>query len=198
MDVIYALVDGARIQPQESGQRAICPGCRAEVLGKCGTINVHHWAHLTSEDCDQWSEPETPWHKMWKSCFPPECAEVVVGNHRADILAPCGWVIELQHSTISADEIIERERFYKRMIWIVDAEPFKENFHLRPKDENYATFRWRWSRKTWQYARCPIYLHFWPATLFRIKKLYDLGGWGRFVSATELVERATGEFYVQE
>ena len=42
-------------------------------------------------------------------------------KHIADIKTPGGFVVEVQHSPIAAHEVLSRERYYKNMIWIVDA-----------------------------------------------------------------------------
>ena len=91
-------------------------------MAKCGEIVSWHWAHI-SKDCDPWSEPESEWHRGWKQLFPAQMQEVVVGAHRADVLTNRG-VIEFQHSTISPQEIKERESFYGKMVWVVDARSF--------------------------------------------------------------------------
>ncbi len=44
-----------------------------------------------------------------------------MGLHRADIRNPEGTVIELQHSSISTDDVALREEFYGEMVWIFDA-----------------------------------------------------------------------------
>jgi len=95
------------------------------VIAKCGDLVVHHWAHRAA-DCDPWSEPETPWHREWKSHAPQHRQEVVIGRHRADVVAPNGVVVEIQHSNIAGGEVRERERFYKRMLWIFDAREASE------------------------------------------------------------------------
>ncbi len=140
-----------------------CPVCGGDVLAKCGTTNVWHWAHRAA-DCDPWSEPETEWHREWKSNFPPECQEVVIGNHRADVCVG-GVVVEFQHSPISAEEIREREAFYGNMMWVVDASAFGLNLDLRRKlgtalSDTYRTFRWKWPRRSWGAAFRPLYLDF--------------------------------------
>lgn len=112
--------DGTVIEAASSGERALCPACHGEVLAKCGDLIVNHWAHR-ARDCDPWSEPETEWHREWKSYAPIHRQEVVIGAHRADIVAANGVVVEIQHSNISGEEIRERERFYKRLLWIFDA-----------------------------------------------------------------------------
>lgn len=107
---------------------ATCPLCDTPVIGKCGTVNIWHWAHRTA-DCDTWSEPMSPWHLSWQELAPKERREVVIGNHRADIVTPRGVVVEIQRSQISPEQIAERERHYVAMVWIFDAtsaatEPF--------------------------------------------------------------------------
>lgn len=101
--------------------RASCPACQAAVRAKCGAVTSWHWAHVAGADCDTFSEPMTAWHREWQETVPEDCREVVLGPHRADILAPLGVVVELQHSTISVEDIEKREAFYDRMIWVFDA-----------------------------------------------------------------------------
>lgn len=155
----YACKDnGVRIEPTP-GARATCPSCKSTVIAKCGSINVWHWAHEADADCDRWSEPETVWHRSWKACFSPSEQEVVMGPHRADICTRSGRVIELQHSTISAEEIRERESFYGHgMVWVIDASPFQDNLTLRRLHGD-TRFSWRWFRKSWLAAKRPVYIH---------------------------------------
>jgi hypothetical protein len=74
----------------------------------------------------------------WKKLFGKENCEVVIPPHRADIYGNFDVVIELQHSNISPKEIREREEFYKKMIWIVDAHPFAENLHFFKNQQKQA------------------------------------------------------------
>lgn len=122
----WALVDGRR-SLASPGLVGTCPGCGGEVLAKCGEVVEWHWAHRASE-CDPWSEPESAWHIGWKDRFPGEWQERVMGNHRADVLTPRG-VIEFQKSSISTCEIREREQFYGRMVWVIDAAEFSFERH---------------------------------------------------------------------
>ncbi|HEY9826367.1 MAG TPA: competence protein CoiA family protein [Stenomitos sp.] len=189
----YALNENqGRITPIP-GATATCTCCKSPVLAKCGTINVWHWAHENREDCDTWYEPETLWHRNWKEFFPKENQEVVIGNHRADIRTQYG-VIELQNSSISAEEIMERERFYGNMIWVVNAESFLHNFKTKyaNTDFTYETFRWKHARKCWGYAKCPVYLDVGDAWLFLIKKMHfknGCGGWGVSYSKEWLLKK---------
>lgn len=123
---IHASGDYEKISPRP-GMRALCPSCGGDVLAKCGSIKAWHWSHVAA-DCDPWSEPETEWHLNWKRRFPPECREVVIGNHRADVRTKNGIVIEFQHSSISVEEIRDREAFYgERMMWVIDGAKFRKN-----------------------------------------------------------------------
>jgi competence protein CoiA len=131
----YALVNGFRAEPTK-GKKGICEGCNREVIAKCGSVKIHHWAHKNIVDCDSWYEPETQWHRDWKNNFPMEYREVSFTNpitnekHRADIHTPKGVTIEFQNSPISIDELRSRDEFYKSLIWVVNGAKFKENFSL--------------------------------------------------------------------
>ena len=129
----FALVDGQRQTPQ-SGLKGTCPSCGQASLSKCGSKIIWHWAHNGKRHCDPWWENETEWHRKWKSLFSESQREVVhfdqlTGEkHVADIKTSRGMVIELQHSAMPIEELRAREAFYKRMIWIVDAQPFASQF----------------------------------------------------------------------
>jgi|LakMenE01Jun11ns_1017448.scaffolds.fasta_scaffold9882139_3 hypothetical protein len=141
------------------GARGECPGCDGELIAKCGSIVQWHWAH-TIADCDPWSEPETEWHVKWKDCFPKEFQEVVVDNHRADVLV-ASHAIEFQHSPISYDDIREREMHYDRLTWVLDGSCFRDRFLVkRPelRDVVGNPVKWRdhshgWWWFTWSHAK---------------------------------------------
>lgn len=132
--MLYGIINGEKRRAQPN-LKAICPLCRTELTAKCGAIKVWHWAHTLGNYCDEWAEGETKWHKNWKECFGIGQVEVVVEKrhkkHIADIVSKNGVVIEVQHSPIKAQVIEAREDFYSRMIWVVDARSFKENFKVR-------------------------------------------------------------------
>lgn len=155
----YALFeDGSRSQATK-GASAFCPLCRQGVRPKCGRIRVHHWAHLSGKDCDPWAEPESEWHRAWKGVFPEQRVEVAIGVHRADILANDGTVIELQNSPISPDEIEARERFYRRMIWVINGEKFSDRlFITKHRGRKEVTFRWKHFHPRWLFAKKPVFI----------------------------------------
>lgn len=186
----WAILNGDRSEAVP-GARGECPVCGLEVIAKCGSIVTPHWAHLHA-DCDPWSEPETLWHREWKSEFPQSCQEVVVGPHRADVMGPNGHVLELQHSSISPETIEEREDFYETMTWLIDASEFRQNIEFRwHRDRRYWSFRWKHPRKSWWAASRPIVLHLGYRGLFRIRKLHDsvpCRGWGEWWNFEDLAD----------
>lgn len=170
--------DGEKILPSHEIE-GYCPTCGSILIAKCGNLNIHHWSHKV-DDCDTWYEPESEWHLSWKNEVPLDCQEVVIGNHRADIRRLDGLVIELQHSPISTEEIIERELFYKNMIWLFDAKDYSNRLNIYgPPDKNYYIFNWKNARKSILTCSKPIFMDLGDGMIFEIKKSYDLKrGWG--------------------
>jgi hypothetical protein len=129
MEFALEKTTGERIRPKH-GTLAICQCCGDDLIPKCGRIKVHHWAHKVNQ-CDEWWESETEWHRNWKSKFPSEWRERVkfdaVSNekHVADVLNPnLELYLEFQNSPISIQELESREMFYQRMIWVVNGLKF--------------------------------------------------------------------------
>jgi len=129
----YANVDGQLREPA-TGLKGICPGCDGSLNAKCGRIKIHHWAHEPEADCDPWWESMTQWHLDWQNNFEPAWREKIFRDeqsgefHRADIHTPGGVTIEFQHSYLSSEEFESRNTFYKKLIWVVNAQPFKDQF----------------------------------------------------------------------
>lgn len=121
----YAIVDGQRREAQR-GLRGTCEVCDAVMTPKCGRFRERHWSHPPGIVDHHW-EPETPWHRKWKSFFPPECQEVAHvasdgKRHKADVKTAQGQVIEFQNSPISEEERCSREEFYRPMCWVVNGQ----------------------------------------------------------------------------
>jgi competence protein CoiA len=194
---MYAL-NGTSRETAVPKARANCPICQSVVIAKCGRIVVWHWAHEAAADCDPWAEPDNAWHRTWQEAAPPDRREVIMGAHRADVIASDGTVVELQHSHIPVEEIAEREAFYGRMIWLFDTIKAVDSGRLDIRKRNWqdqpagtlggATFRWKHPRKSIAYARRPVLLDLGDGTLLWLKKQYLLGdpphsGWGWLFSA---------------
>ena len=170
---------GERIEatPDED---ATCPICGSEVIAKCGRFVAWHWAHRSIADCDPWAEGETEWHVNWKRLMPS--AEVTIQRdgmlHRADAVARNGTVIEFQHSSISADEIEQREHFYGRMVWVFDAQKAWDEERISISQARYNGYRLTWNhrRKTIEACKKPVYLDIGPF-LVRLRKQYRDNRW---------------------
>lgn len=170
--MIWALKDNQRIEATPE-TKAVCPVCNGEVISKCGEIKVWHWAHKNFNDCDSWGEEETEWHRAWKNEFPKEQQEVVLLNHRADIQLESGLIIELQNSSISPEEIQEREAFYRDMLWLLNGVKFAKNLLLRVKS-NYFTFRWKSPPKSWWLSNKKIFIDLNPLSDLYKEKINNL------------------------
>lgn len=188
--MLYALsVAGEKILPRKklSGK---CPDCGEVLIPKCGEIVLWHWAHQSGTDCEHWGEPEGEWHLEWKTRWPKECVEVpVIKNgkrHRADIRTPDGMVIELQHSSISTEEIHERESFYGNMAWVFD-EIEKHELGNMEFNNRYSTIlgtyyhlHWKHPRRSLEYVTRPVYLDLPNGSLphsgnmFKLKKIKEM------------------------
>jgi competence protein CoiA len=133
MKLRFALAGGQRVEAYPGG-RAMCPLCNGEVIAKCGTHRVAHWAHRGMRDCDPWAEKETDWHRAWKNNFPVECQEFIQHDeqsgekHIADVRTPYDLVIEFQHSHLDPLERAARERFYRNMVWVVDGTRLQRDY----------------------------------------------------------------------
>ncbi len=127
----FALVNEERSAPMPKlvGR---CVGCGQEMIAKCGTLKIWHWAHKGTRSCDPWWEPETPWHRGWKEHFPAEWREVIQWSesgekHIADVRNDAGLVVEFQRSSISPEERTSREAFYGNLVWVVDGTRLKND-----------------------------------------------------------------------
>jgi competence protein CoiA len=120
----FAIVDGKK-EEATKGAKALCQVCGSVLIAKCGDFKVNHWAHKGKRNCDPWWENETEWHRAWKNEFPVEWQEVVHYDesgekHIADVKTEANWVLEFQHSYLKPEERRSRNKFYKKLIWVVD------------------------------------------------------------------------------
>ena len=136
-----------------------CPVCRHKVIPRQGKVNIDHYAHTSPCD-DTWSYDMSEWHKDWQSQFPYGNREIVVTvseeKHRADVMA-YGYVIEFQHSPITAEEFNERNNFYlhsgKKVIWIFDFRKEFSSHRIKCYDEwknsndNGGKFNWKYPKR---------------------------------------------------
>lgn len=186
------------------GARGTCPGCSSEVIAKCGSTITWHWAHAGRDDCDEWAERDSTWHRAWQDLAPASRREVIMGDHRADLVTHDHRVIELQHSPISADVIAERERHYgPRMIWIFDAIDAYTTGRLEIRSKpggEYVSFRWRHPRKTVAACRRIVLLDLDGHTLLRLGRMHPdtpCGGWGHLLTVDAVRSWITADGYAE-
>ena len=137
----------------------VCPTCRQKVIPRQGNQNIDHFAHVSScTDC--WHYDMSEWHSNWQAQFPVGNREFVVEHlgekHRADVMA-CGYVIEFQHSSITAEEFEERNVFYrsygKKVVWIFDFISEFDDGKIKCYDEwsdrndNGGRFSWKYPKR---------------------------------------------------
>lgn len=167
----YSLVKNKKVEAFPKG-RGVCICCQGETVSKCGPKIINHWAHKNLKHCDNWWDNETEWHRQWKSYFPVNWQEIVHFDdksgekHIADVKTDSGFILEFQNSPMPLDELKQRESFYKKMIWIVNAKKFEKNFHIlgklpNPNDSNFQDFAF-WptkkdhkGRSFWKYSENP-------------------------------------------
>jgi hypothetical protein len=137
--MLVALCEGNRISAAEAQRSGAfhCPSCNKPLVLKKGRVVIHHFAHKPPIQCD-WARGETLAHLEAKQIVHHALTargvraelefsvETLPGDRRADVMAwsPKGQMIaiELQHTSISADEIAERAFAYARagaaQVWI--------------------------------------------------------------------------------
>lgn len=137
----------------EKGRQYYCPICGGQVIPRQGEINSWHFAHVTS--CvDDWKYDMSEWHRVWQNRFPESTREVVVEYqgeyHRADILSG-SYVIEFQHSLISAAEFDRRNQFYTKagykVIWVFDETDAFTNEYITDSIDDTGKFIWKWPNR---------------------------------------------------
>ena len=96
-----------------------CPGCKSEMIAKCGKHIPHYWALKHQANSGSGSEGKTAWHKGWQAHF-PGCVEQHVEKKIADVRIK-EVVIEFQRSFLTDAERLAREQVYQNMLWVVDA-----------------------------------------------------------------------------
>lgn len=127
------------------GDEYICPGCHDSVILKQGKRVIHHFAHRPMASC-AYAVGETVRHMEMKwivaqglAWMSPHIEVPTLGNRRrADVAVEHEghrFIVECQHSPLTAEELEEREFDYAQvgsLIWVFDASLFFK--HYRPKE----------------------------------------------------------------
>ncbi|MDR0299057.1 MAG: competence protein CoiA [Streptococcaceae bacterium] len=113
-------------------QKFFCPACKSEVRLRCGPIKIPHFAHLSLEVCEVWSENESEQHLSLKKAIydwvkPYEKVEVEKYlpelNQTPDLLINNKIAIEIQCSRLSIKRLKERTDTYRKygyyVVWML-------------------------------------------------------------------------------
>jgi hypothetical protein len=106
-----------------------CTICGDDVIVRNGDVRIPHFAHKSLRICDSWYSTEnamSEWHRDWQSQYAQRYREVPVEingeKHIADVQFG-NYVVEFQHSPMTADAFMKRTRFYTqkyKLIWVFD------------------------------------------------------------------------------
>ena len=113
------------------GEEYFCPTCGESLIIKAKNSEAvrAYFSHRPNTHCiDNWKYDMSEWHRKWQEKFPEQCREFILENngikHRADVFIN-DTVIEFQHSPITHEEILERNKFYLScgypVVWVFDA-----------------------------------------------------------------------------
>ncbi len=125
--MLYALSSSKERIKAVRGLEGYCPDCGQILIPKCGMIKIHHWGHKNlSPDCKYDYHDMCEWHYKWQELAETFGYETEISfgkERRADTLG-FNRVIEIQHSSISLEEIVKRSKFYRskgfKIDWIFD------------------------------------------------------------------------------
>ncbi len=62
----------------KSSKHYFCPCCGKNVRIRNGKVNVPHFAHISLDDCDDFTHDMSQWHRDWQNRFPEENREVII------------------------------------------------------------------------------------------------------------------------
>lgn len=86
---------------------------------------------------DPWMLPYTEWAMQWRLKFPKEMVEVILKDgtgikHVADVYTTAGQVLKFQHRFLTIVEMRQREQFFNKMIWVLNAALWDFDIVSRP------------------------------------------------------------------
>jgi competence protein CoiA len=149
------------IKATDKKQNAKCPNCNSEMGSYISSFNEdNHWFHRPGSVCIGEKEPKTEWHFDNQNLFQDYDLEktFLKGgiSKRADVMINDNLVIEFQHSSITEDEILQRNQHYGKVVWVFDAnEPYTNE---RLKIWESGEFEWIKPRKTIISSNMPVFL----------------------------------------
>ena len=172
----FAFVNNKR-ELASPGLTGVCQGCGESMMSKCGDVRIWHWSHLRKTVCDKWWERETLWHRNWKGLFSESWREKRITDsntgeyHIADLCTPRELIIEFQHSSIARIDRLDREAFYKNMIWVVNGSRTEASYkrfvkglgNLKPTDQKNVFVTDKPNKvlpRAWSNSDIPIFFDF--------------------------------------
>lgn len=125
-----------------------CPACKTPLRLKKGKIKIPHFAHVSLQNCDSWSENESAQHlglklslyQWFKEKEKVELEKYVPEiKQTADLLVNDKLAIEIQCSPLSLQRLEERTVSYKEMgyyvLWLQGRDLWLKNT-LSPLQKN--------------------------------------------------------------
>ena len=169
----YAIFNNQFVTASRSRTGAICPLCKAAVIPKCGEIRVHHWAHKKRHLCDSWREVDSHWRHRWLERFDDCEIESIIESenekHFVDVMTRNGAMILLRRKQLSKEDMLNMEKFFRSLVWIVDVNKQKTLFNGFQKALDEAKlchlFRNAYSASfdcwgCWKWSRVPVVFDF--------------------------------------
>jgi hypothetical protein len=193
---LYARLGADRVLVTQDGpRRAACLDCDMPMLAKAGAVVVWHWAHeRRPEDCMGAFEGE--WHRQWKilALRGTQEQDHPSGKRRADVLAPGGFAVEFQASSLTGEEVAAREADWgHKLVWIFDAREAYDKDRLRVMGSGgrQRGLFWFKAPERIKAARCPMYYDLGDDGLVQVSELRQekssLKGRGWLVSKDTVV-----------
>ncbi|WP_460018102.1 competence protein CoiA [Lactovum odontotermitis] len=115
----------------ERRQKFFCPACKSEVRLKCGLIKIPHFAHVSLQNCQSWSENESAQHLALKKAIFAWASQSVKTEiekylpeleQTPDLLMSDQIAIEVQCSRLSVKRLRERTLNYHshgyQVLWL--------------------------------------------------------------------------------
>lgn len=177
--MLYAInEDGQRIRPIAHKEQATDPYSGGKVHGIFGE-GLNYW-RLIEGEYDSWALPDSRWSLEWKLKFPKEMVERSIQelqeSHVADVKTKKGTVLKFQNRILRAEQLTQREEFFKQMVWVFRAD--KWDMELKFNPTRYKTtegryrqlpksdsFEWcgfvsRYSKTVFKTCKMPVFLDF--------------------------------------
>lgn len=141
-----------------------CPYCKEKMEPCFSQLGYEdYWRHIkdNSKNCLSYLyKNEGQWHSKIKLMWGVEFTEVYVEKAGkkmiADVMLNNGLIIEVQNSSIDAENIRLRERHYEKMVWLFNAKDAYYNDRITLAD-NY--FCWENPRKSIVVCTAPVFLY---------------------------------------